>query len=85
MLRNVLDIDFAAQKISVKSKKGAIILFDFWAAFPSLSHEFLWDFLLNEILQDCNFWEFVPPSENPTFYNRKGVCNWVCNWYVTGM
>ena len=46
MLRNILDIDFAAQKISVKSKKGAIVLFDFRAAFPSMSHEFIWDTLL---------------------------------------
>eukprot|EP00973_Karenia_brevis_P074294 10322378-Karenia_brevis.AAC.1 len=46
MLRNVLDIDFAAHRISLQSTTGAIILFDFRAAFPSLSHEFLWDALL---------------------------------------
>ena len=45
MLRNVLDIDFAGQQISIKHKRGAIILFDFRAAFPSMSHDFMWDTL----------------------------------------
>ena len=45
MLRNVLEIDMAAQKISVRSKSGAILLFDFAAAFPSISHDMLWDVL----------------------------------------
>jgi hypothetical protein len=45
MLRNVLDIDHAAQKISVTSRCGAILLFDFTAAFPSLSHDMMWDVL----------------------------------------
>ena len=46
MLRNILDVDFAAQKISVKTTKGATILFDFRAAFPSMCHDFIWDTLL---------------------------------------
>ena len=46
MLRNVLDIDFAGQKISIKHKRGAIILFDFRAAFPNMSHDFMWDTLI---------------------------------------
>ena len=45
LLKNVLDVDFAAQKISVQSRSGAIILFDFKAAFPSLSHDMIWDTL----------------------------------------
>ena len=45
LLRNVLDIDFAAHKVSIRSRSGAIILFDFKAAFPSLSHDMLWDTL----------------------------------------
>ena len=45
MLRNVLEVDLAAQKISVKSRSGAIMLFDFRAAFPSLSHDMTWDTL----------------------------------------
>ena len=45
MLGNVVDVAFAAQKISLKTKAGAIILFDFKAAFPSLSHDYMWDTL----------------------------------------
>ena len=39
MMRNLMDIDFAAHKISVLSNTGAILLLDFRAAFPSMSHE----------------------------------------------
>jgi hypothetical protein len=57
MLTNVLDIDWAAHQISLKSRAGAI-LFDFSAAFPSLSHDMLWDAL--EILGiDGEFIEVV--------------------------
>jgi hypothetical protein len=45
MLSNLIDIDAAAQKISIHSSKGAIILFDFKAAFPSMDHQFIWDIL----------------------------------------
>ncbi len=45
MLRNVLDVDYAAHKISLKTKFGAILLFDFRAAFPSLSHDYLFEAL----------------------------------------
>ena len=45
MLRNVLDVDMAAHKISVRSKSGAILLFDFASAFPSLSHDMMWEVL----------------------------------------
>ncbi|CAK0903318.1 unnamed protein product [Prorocentrum cordatum] len=41
MLRNAVDVDFAAQKISISSRKGAIVPFDFKAAFPSLSHDYM--------------------------------------------
>ena len=43
MIRNVLDIDLAAHKISIRSRCVAIILFDFTAALPSLSHDMMWD------------------------------------------
>jgi hypothetical protein len=39
MINNVVDIDFAAQKVSIQSKRGAILLLDFKAAFPSMSHD----------------------------------------------
>ena len=45
VLRNVLEIDFAAHNISVKSYSGAIVLFDFEAAFQSLAHDMIWDTL----------------------------------------
>ena len=45
MLRNVLEVDFASHKISIRSRSGAMILFDFKAAFPSLAHEMIWDVL----------------------------------------
>jgi len=45
MLRNILEIDLASQTVSIKHRRGVLILFDFKAAFPSLSHDFLWDAL----------------------------------------
>jgi len=41
MLHNVLDIDFEAMRVSLKTEHGLLVLFDFRAAFPSVSHEFL--------------------------------------------
>ena len=46
MLRNVLDVDFEAQIISLRTRRGAIVLFDFKSAFPSISHDYLWEALL---------------------------------------
>jgi len=42
LLNNVVDIDWQAMRVSLRSQRGAIMLFDFGAAFPSLSHEYLW-------------------------------------------
>ena len=41
MLNNILDIDYNAMTVSLKHAKGALLLFDFKAAFPSVSHDFL--------------------------------------------
>ena len=41
MLQNVIDVDWNAMTVSLKSKHGALVLFDFRAAFPSVSHPFL--------------------------------------------
>jgi hypothetical protein len=38
---NVVDIDVASMKVRATNLKGATILVDFQAAFPSLDHEFL--------------------------------------------
>ena len=42
LLTNVVDIDQAAMTVSLKTENGCIVLFDFKAAFPSISREFLW-------------------------------------------
>ena len=41
MLSNVVDIEHLAQKVAMHNKQGAIMLLDFKAAFPSISHEYL--------------------------------------------
>ena len=41
MLGNVLDIEWEAMRISLRTESGAILLFDFSAAFPSMAHEYL--------------------------------------------
>ena len=41
MLQNVIDIDWQAMIVSLRSSSGALVLFDFKAAFPSVSHPFL--------------------------------------------
>ena len=46
MISNILDIDFAARIISLTSRTGVMIFFDCKAAFPSVSHDMLWDTLL---------------------------------------
>ena len=41
MLHNVIDIDWHAMTVSLTHPRGALLLFDFKAAFPSVSHPFL--------------------------------------------
>jgi len=41
MLGNVIDIDFHSMRVSLTKESGAVIFFDFKAAFPSVSHKFL--------------------------------------------
>ena len=41
LLSNVIDVDFEAMRVSLKHERGMLILFDFEAAFPSLSREFM--------------------------------------------
>ena len=36
-----MDVDWEAMRVSLQSASGAVILFDFNAAFPSLSHEYI--------------------------------------------
>lgn len=41
MIHNILDVDWHAMTVSLKAPKDALLLFDFKAAFPSVSHAFL--------------------------------------------
>jgi len=41
MLANVIDVDYEAMRVSLTQEAGAVILFDFQAAFPSVSHDFI--------------------------------------------
>ena len=52
MTNNILDIDYDAMTVSLKCKKGALLFFDFKAAFPSVSHRFLINALRNIGLPD---------------------------------
>ena len=45
MLQNIIEIDEAAMRISLRHRHGALVLFDFEAAFPSLAHSYLWEAL----------------------------------------
>jgi hypothetical protein len=45
LLANVVDVDFEAMTVSLTSERGALILFDFKAAFPSESHAYLLEVL----------------------------------------
>ena len=42
IIENVLEVDYEYMKVCLNSDKGALILFDFTAAFPSVSHDYLW-------------------------------------------
>ena len=45
LLSNVVDVDYESMRVSLKHKRGMLILFDFEAAFPSLSQEFMMECL----------------------------------------
>ena len=40
--QHIIEVDMEAKHVYVRDLDGAIILFDFQAAFPSLSHDYLW-------------------------------------------
>ena len=68
MLQNVFDIDLESMRVSLKSEAGTIILFDFEAACPSISPEYLLDMLgrlgmpdsivrpMQALYHDCRCW-----------------------------
>ena len=53
ILKNVLDIDYAAMVTALTSDKGALVLFDFAAAFPSISQTYMMDLLTSLGLPRC--------------------------------
>ena len=45
IIENVIEIDWEMMKVTVAGSKGALVLFDFTAAFPSVCHEYMWEAL----------------------------------------
>ena len=68
MLTNIVDIDFETMRVSLTQQFGALDLFDFYAAFPSLSHEYMWT-----VLEHIG----VPPhilNAFKSFYFKNTLC-----------
>ena len=42
MASNILNVETHAQEVSLRRRRGGILLLDFKAAFPSVSHSYLW-------------------------------------------
>lgn len=74
MLSNVVDVDYEAMRISLKHPRGAIILFDFAAAFPSLSQDYMWS-VLSHIGLPPNVMQAIrcPYMNNMHFVKVKGT------------
>ena len=53
MLANVIDVDLQAMRISLQHPRGAVVLFDFASAFPSLSQEYMWQVLEHVGIPAC--------------------------------
>ena len=45
ILKNVLDVDFASMATALKHNHGALVLFDFASAFPSIAQEYMFELL----------------------------------------
>ena len=85
MLENVLDIDFESMRFSLAGSGGALILFDFEAAFPSISQEFLISMLtrlhlpsevtnvVKALYHDCKCWIKMGGSVYEGFAMTSGV------------
>ena len=73
MIRNVLGIDMEAMKVSFKSLNGALLFFDFEAAFPSISQEYLVETLRR-----------VGPPDSLVSYVSAMYSNNACNLSILG-
>ena len=85
MINNVLDVDLRSMKISLKSNHGVLVLFDFEAAFPSISQDYLLHMLdvlgvpplftqlVRALYHDCRCIMKVAGSTAPSFPMTSGV------------
>ena len=69
----MLDIDLAAHKVAVKSNRGAILLLDFKAAFPSISLDYLWDAALKTFYHNNKHHIKIRGSLYDSFTCKSGV------------
>ena len=53
ILKNLIDIDTESMSVSLKSQSGAMVLFDFKAAFPSISQEYMLSILAKIGVPEC--------------------------------
>ena len=85
MICNVLDVDLHSTKVSLKSERGVLVLFDFEAAFPSISKAYLLPMLdvlgvpapftrlVKALYHDCRCIMKVAGSTSPGFPMTNGV------------
>ena len=85
MLSNIIDIDFHSMRISLNCKHGSLLLFDFEAAFPSLSHDYMfrvlthfgmpdrWIGAIRALYIDNTHWIKVGGSYFPSLTATSGV------------
>ena len=85
MIRNVLDVDLRSMKIALKAERGALVLFDFEAVFPSISQEYLLSMLdalgvpssftqlVKAFYHDCRCILKVAGATSPGFQMTSGV------------
>ena len=69
MISNFVDVDYEAMTVSLKHKDGSLILFDIRAAFPSMSHEYMFE-VLRRIGMPLEAFSFVQAlyDENKCFF-----------------
>ena len=85
MLSNIIDIDYHSLKVSLNSPHGALMLFDFEAAFPSVSHEYIfrvlqhiglpsnWISAIRRLYVNNAHWVRVGGHSFPSFTANSGV------------
>ena len=85
MLANIVEVDYHAMKISLMHDRGALVLFDFEAAFPSVSQEFMWEMLTHIGFAPGNT---TAVHRQPALHTREGrsIPKRPCNkWCQAGL